>query len=224
MMDSSEKKKLVFISLQSGKSLISKYVLENLSEVEKHAYRERMFYFAMVSGNLECIDMVNDAFEENLWNDINSNLLYSAAVIGECIPVWHILVRCVPPSDALLAHTCGFGLERKKYASVRFAINYATENAIILPTQLKSMCLRSRNIQIMRHLHTNNPEWPPNFMHDIEFLTTRAGPRVRLELKDIRDFADSRGANKICELIRIMTDVDMPASKRQKFDRLVELF
>lgn len=217
-------KKMCLLALEHGYPGIAKYVIDNMCPLEVQRSGNDFFYSAVVSGNFECIDLVNDVYEKNMWTVLSPKALYAAAVSSQKIGVWDILTRVVPPTEEVLALSVAYAIDLKKYHSVRIVVNHATAQMVPLPPLLKNLCIKTRDVHLMRMLHTNNEEWPPNFSELLEREIQRAGPRVRVHLENIRDFAHSCGANKVDELMRIMKDVDMPPAKRQRFERLVRLF
>lgn len=217
-------KKMCLLALEGGYRDIAKYIIDNtpFSEIENSG--DHLFYSAVVGGNFECIDLVNDVFEKNMWTVVSPKALYAGAVASQKMGVWEILTRVVPPTEEVLALSVAYAIDMKKYHAVRIVVNHATTHMVPLPALLKNLCIKTRDVHLMRMLYTNNEEWPPNFNELLSREIERAGPRVRVHLESIRDFAHSCGANKVDELVRIMKDIDMPQAKRQRFERLVKLF
>jgi len=217
-------KKIAIISLKCGHYELSKYILGELPRDILDQVEHQLFYSAVMSGNLQCIDMVNDMYEKNLWITTPQMMLYAAAVSSNKPCVWHILTRCTPPTEQHLVSSVAFSIDLKKYTSAKVVTNIATTLRVPLPPELKTMCIRTRDVQMLRMLYRNNEEWPANFSHVLESQIEKAGPRIRVLLEQMREFAESCGADKIGELMRIINDVDMPPAKRQRFETLVKLF
>ena len=216
--------KIAIISLQCGHYELSKYILEKLDRDTLNQAEHKLFYSAVMGGNLQCIDMVNDMYEKNLWTTAPPMMLYAAAVSSNKPSVWDILTRCNPPTEQYLVSSAVYSMELKKYTSAKVVTNIATTLHVPLPPQLKTMCIRVRDVHMLRLLYRNNEEWPVNFSQVLESQIEKAGPRIRVFLQQMREFAESCGADKIGELMRIINDVDIPPAKRQRFETLVKLF